>query len=353
MAVTETTIETVHGMRVFVSSVSDAQTLDLVKSWTRTWDSLQDDWDRALTDLTRSAEKWPSQTQIRRSRRTLLALSATEDALNKLASDGTIRITGDIRRAATETARWESLIIASQLPQDPTRPLAVLAKQFDRVDPIALSSIVERSTKRITNLAPRVGPVVYSGMVNDLVRGIALGSNPLAAARKMFNKLESGFMVGLHRMNIIARTEMLDAVRESSLAQRKANEDVLGGWEWWAELDERACPACWSMHGEVFPHDTPGPDGHPQCRCTALPVTKSWKDLGFDIEEPESLVPDAEEVFNGLDQQTKLEIMGPGRLALLDSGQTKWSDLSTFKPNPDWRGSYVATPVSQLAGAGS
>jgi len=41
-------------------------------------------------------------------------------------------------------------------------------------------------------------------------------------------------------------------------------------------------------------------------------------------------------------------VLGKERLDLLHSGAIKWDDLSTRRENPDWRPSYVPTPLSDL-----
>ncbi|MNY49883.1 hypothetical protein D3C86_1853470 [compost metagenome] len=79
-----------------------------------------------------------------------------------------------------------------------------------------------------------------------------------------------------------------------------------------------------------------------------MSVTKSWKDLGFDIEEPASVTPDAQTVFNGLTEDTQKAIMGRQRLELLQSGEISWADLSKKHSTDGWRDSYGATPVKDL-----
>jgi len=105
------------------------------------------------------------------------------------------------------------------------------------------------------------------------------------------------------------------------------------------------------MHGTEFPLDTPGPDDHPNGRCSRTPITRSWRDLGINIPEPPSVIPDAQAAFANLSQADQLRIMGPTRLDLLNRGDIKWSDLSTRRENPGWRASHNITPVRDLVGA--
>jgi len=92
----------------------------------------------------------------------------------------------------------------------------------------------------------------------------------------------------------------------------------------------------------------PGPLDHHQGRCSRTPKTKSWADLGFDIDEPADELPDARAIFNALPREEQLKIMGPARLQLLDDNAIEWADLSTRRTTPDWRDSYHVTAVADL-----
>lgn len=113
----------------------------------------------------------------------------------------------------------------------------------------------------------------------------------------MLKGLEGEFNGGLTRALTISRTEILDAYRASSKQTMAANDDVLAGWMWTAELDETTCESCWAMDGQIFDLDVDGPDDHQNGRCTRTPVTKPWRELGFDVDEPPDQRPNAEDVF--------------------------------------------------------
>ena len=79
-----------------------------------------------------------------------------------------------------------------------------------------------------------------------------------------------------------------------------------------------------------------------------MSVTKSWKDLGFDIPEPPSETPDARAWFDGLTTDTQEGIMGKERLRLLNEGKITWDDLSQKRSTDGWRDSYHVTPLKDL-----
>lgn len=185
-------------------------------------------------------------------------------------------------------------------------------------------------------------------MRSTLIRGIALGDNPRDAARTMLSRVEGGFNGGRARALVIARTEMLDAHRASAQAQDLANAESLAGWQWVATLDTRTCPSCLSQHGTVHPVADPGPMDHQQGRCARLPKAKSWRDLGFDIDEPADIFPDAQAWFEGLPANDQVAVMGQARLDLLKSGKVGWADLSTRRSTDGWRDSYAPASVTDL-----
>lgn len=102
------------------------------------------------------------------------------------------------------------------------------------------------------------------------------------------------------------------------------------------------------MHGTHHPLTQPGPWDHQQGRCGRVPKVKSWEELGIPGIEPADVLPDAQRRFAALPVRDQLAIMGPGRLALLNSWRVGWSDLPARRETPAWRPSYVPRPVREL-----
>jgi len=66
----------------------------------------------------------------------------------------------------------------------------------------------------------------------------------------------------------------------------ESNSTLLKGVEWVSTLDGRTSSVCQARDGEVYPTNSgPRPPAHIGCRSTTIPVLKSWKELGIDIEE--------------------------------------------------------------------
>jgi SPP1 gp7 family putative phage head morphogenesis protein len=337
----------VDGMRVQIDATVDATAADLIRAWAAAWDEVAGEWAVALADLVQNTTggHWPTRGKVLRAERARRALEVTEAALDQVVAGSEARVLQAVPTLTVSAADWSARIVASQLP--PLLP-AGAAVAFNRVDPAAVTAIVERTTEQIHALHRPLSRDAVREMKRTLVRGVAVGDNPRRAAGIMLDRTQGAFNGGRNRALVIARTEMLDAHRAASREQDRANADVLGGWQWVASLDRRCCPSCWSKHGTTYPVEDEGPLDHQQGRCTGVPVTKNWADLGFAIDEPPSVLADAEATFKALDPDTQVAIMGRGRLDALTSGRVSWGDLSTRRVTDGWRDSYAPTPLRAL-----
>ncbi|HEY9356499.1 MAG TPA: phage minor head protein [Arthrobacter sp.] len=345
MAVTAETLRIVDRLRRQLTAMTDAQTLALTRAWVEAWDVLEPEFLSAVSELLAGAvDGKVSRATAAKNIRMRDALQATRAMLDELASLTEVTVTNDVGQAVLDALDGHEALIGSQLPPN----TASATVSFTRMSPEALSAIVERTAKQIHADTRPLPADVERVMKRELIRGIAVGDNPRATARRIMQQAKGRFNGGLTRALTIARTETLDAHRAATQASEKANKDILQEWEWHAALTARTCPSCWAKHGTRHPLSEAGPNDHQNGRCARVTVTRSWKDLGFDIEEPPSLTPDAETVFNNLTPETQRDIMGAQRLELLQSGKVSWADLSTVKQTDGWRDSHVVVPVKDL-----
>lgn len=354
MAAGRETLRLIDGLRVQLDATVDAAVRDLVLAWGVAWGEVAAEWDAAIIDLVDSSKdgRWPSRRQVARAERAVRAMRVTREALRQLADDFNLRVLQDIPSVVKGAAEWEARIIASQMPPGSSMGVGGVrmdANYFNRVDAAALDAIVERSTEQVSTLMAQL-PMSASRAINaTLIRGVALGTNPRLVAVDMAARIRDQFKMPLYRALVIARTEMLDAHRASAFGQDFANSDVLTGWTWVAKLDTRTCESCWAQHGRVFDVDDPGPHDHQQGRCTRVPVTKSWSDLGFTgITEPPTLIRDGRAVFDDLSPADQLAVLGEKKLALLNAGLISWEDLSKRRVTRGWRDSWAPTSMRDL-----
>lgn len=349
MAINEETLRLAKKLRIHLDATVNQSVRDLVKAWALAWDEIHDAWSEAMMDVAEASTdgRWPTPWEIARVEKAQGALLAANEQIAALAEFTGVRVTDAVGKAVNDVPGWQARLIASQLPKE-AGTTAELVARFTRVDEYALGAIVERTTQQVTATTYRLGVTAQEQMRRALIRGVAVGNNPRRAAGRMVRKAEGAFNGGLTRALVIARTEILDAHRSGAAAAQFANADVLGGWVWQAELDSRTCPSCWAMHGSEHNLDEVGPNDHQQGRCARLPKTKTWAELGFDIDEPASLLPDAQGRFADLPRADQLTIMGPARLQLLDQGKVTFADLSTQRTTPGWRDSWAPTPTRDL-----
>lgn len=349
MAVYHETLRLSDELRLIITgSVSDV-IRTLVREWARAWDVIEGEFAAAIDELLAiDPGSWPSRAQIARATRAQKAfdLAVTElEALTDFAGVLVTRQGGDVARRAID---WQEHLIRSQLPPSSALDTLAVSITWDRLPEYAITAMVERLTNQITSTLRPLTADAIDAMHRALLRGIVVGDNPRQVAQEMLDRVQGAFNGGLTRAMTIARTEILDAYRAGAGASNVLNASLLQGWMWLAQLDSRTCPSCWAMHGTMHDIREQGPEDHQNGRCAQLPITRPWTELGIDgIDEPASIVPDAEATFWAMSRADQLKVMGPTRLAALEAG-AGWDTLAVRQTNAGWRHSYVPTPARVL-----
>lgn len=175
--------------------------------------------------------------------------------------------------------KWSRSLISATMGPSPTEALGT----FNTFNRPAINRLVGtlQSGSPVDSLIGKYAGQYATEASKTILEGIAFGLNPLTIAKT----LEKAFNVPFSNAATVMRTEQLRVFRESNRATFEANQDIVKGWQWYAVLDRFTCPVCWAMHGTNF-KVSDKMDTHPNCRCVQLPVTKTWKELGFDMPEP-------------------------------------------------------------------
>lgn len=349
MAINRRTLRLIRRLMVAVGEETDSAVRQITESWVRAWDELSGQWRTLVGDLVAAsavAGRWPTPWQLARLDRLASATFAAEQALTQLSTQAGVTITSGATGIVGATAAAEPAIIASQLPA--ALASTVQADVAATILPSALNEIVARTAEQITSTTRPLSREATEAMKRALIKGIAVGGNPVATARDMVARVAGAFNGGLDRAIVVARTECLDAYRRTSEHVHRANDDILQGWRWHSDLSSRTCVACRVLHGTVFPTSSPGPLGHPQCRCGRIPAVKPWRDLGIDIAEPEDATVDSYAQWLAMPPVEQDAVLGRRRAEFVRAGDVAWTDLVTRRDNPGWRASYVPTSVRQL-----
>lgn len=93
----------------------------------------------------------------------------------------------------------------------------------------------------------------------------------------------------------------------------------------------------WYLANDILTHN---------CRCTRAPKTKTWRELGLDIDEPEQPASlDAEARFRDLDAATQRDILGPKRYQAWSEGRYPMDRWSQRTSTDGWRDSWRVSPI--------
>lgn len=185
-----------------------------------------------------------------------------------------------------------------------------------------------------------------------LIQGLLLGKNPRVTAPLIRDALG----ISLSRALTIARTETLRAYRTATQQNYLANSDVVGGWVWHSACDVRTCAMCWVMHGTVHRLDETL-DDHPNGRCSMVPQTKSWGEIGkmigvdlSDLPDTRPTTPPGSELFGKLTAEKQIKILGAAKWAAWKEGKFKLSDLVGMKYDQVWGGMRYEKSLTDLIG---
>lgn len=145
----------------------------------------------------------------------------------------------------------------------------------------------------------------------------------------------------------LVRTSINHAASQGRQSVWEANEDIIAAVRWVSTLDHNTTPICRVRDGRVGPINAgdainiPGaklldppfarPPAHPNCRSTTVAITKSFRDLGFDVDEIRPVTRSALDgkvsaettYFQWLERQSaavQKEALGPSRYRLWKQG---------------------------------
>ncbi len=106
-------------------------------------------------------------------------------------------------------------------------------------------------------------------IISELTEGMTKGETIPVLAKRISESVNG---IGIQRATVMARTETINAVTQGTIVRfQQAGVETV---EWITAQDERVCPQCGPLNGEVFRldghHEVPAL--HPMCRCSLLPV---------------------------------------------------------------------------------
>ncbi len=254
---------------------------------------------------------------------------------------------GQITAIAMAERHAQTSLIAA-LGTNPQQ-LAQLGISINRLPVGAMAAMVGRLAdgSPLSQLLAELGPEASNAIRGVLLKGAAQGYNPRRVAREMRKSLSGSASRALR----IARNEQLRAYREASLESYRQNEQLVHGWLWIASLSPRTCPLCLAEHGSFHPLTEPFAS-HVSCRCSPVPWTKSFAELGIEgVPDTRPPLPESgESWFARQSPEYQKSLLGPGKYEAYRAGQIQLSDLVGHREDPNWGPSrYVKSLDSALA----
>lgn len=279
--------------------------------------------------------------RVRRRYDALLAQTEAELARYGRFAEGVIA-NGQRAAATTALGTAEGVLAAARGTPPPG-----VATAFNRLPVAAIEELVGNlgDGRPLRELLDGLGEQASAAARQALIEGLGKGLSP----RQLAREFRLGTNTSAVRALLISRTEINRAYRDSTLATYRQNAGVVSGWRWVCAGSKRTCPACWAKHGAVYPLDRPF-GSHPACRCCAVPVTKSWAELGFgdDIPDTRPAIPDRDELFGKLTEAERRRVLGATVYALWEAGEVDLADMATPTRSARWGPGIRVTPLYAL-----
>lgn len=158
-----------------------------------------------------------------------------------------------------------------------------------------------------------------------------------------------------NNISTLVRTMTQTVVNQARAEFYKENEDIIKGYEHHSTLDLRTTAECGLRDGKQWDSEFKPIKGnnfvfkwsplHYNCRSIILPITKSYRELGFDIDEiPEGTrasmdgqVPESTNFIDWIEKKSpeqQKQWFGAGKYELYKEGKITFSDLINQRGRP-------------------
>lgn len=240
----------------------------------------------------------------------------------------------ELRNVAKYEADFQHMMLSKTLPValDIVSPSVEMLNAVATAQPFQGKLLKEWLSELEAGKARRVRDAVRLGMVqgepvDQIVRRIR--------GTRALNYRDGVMEIGRRGAEAMTRTAVAHTTSAARQAVYEANSEIIKAETWVSTLDARTCPTCQGRDGQQYDLGKgPQTPAHIGCRCVRVPVTKSWRELGFDVDE---LPPSTRASMNGQVPATQTygewlrkqpaavqdEALGPTRGALFRSGGVK------------------------------
>jgi hypothetical protein len=326
--------------------------------------------------------------RLMRSKKTALALKERLAALKSetIAMQGAVAatLTGEVSKVIAEAGAFSYKKMNDITSWDGK------VKKFNNVilSPAQITQLVTEQTLNGKVLKDWIGSALAPDLekIEEVIKtGAIMGDGYAATVKRLAKDLAVDNTKQLRDLETVVKTYNQSMAVKAQRDVYRGNKEVVEQVEWTAILEagnvktgRGTCPRCIALDGMKWALDdtnVPSCPLHARCRCLLLPVTKTWKELGFDIDEMEKqyspwFVKDenGNKIESGRTQQSYHEwfasrdkafqdrAIGPTRAALFREGKLKLVEMVDQKGNlinVDKLGVVPSVKGSKPSGGGS
>ena len=269
-------------------------------------------------------------------------LQKLESAFNAMQKESASEAVSLIRREAVDVGidetQFQRHLFAGEMPvhYDMTLPATSTVRAAVTMQPFG--------GKTMAVYARDLSQTVQRRFAQQLRISLVNGETIPQLVRRIRGTRAGGFRDGIlgwqrWQAEALARTSVNHASTQARMLTYRENADLIKGVTWVATLDTRTCLQCANLDNRRWGLEeshitTPA---HINCRCTLAPVTRSWREMGYDIDEVDAgratmngHIPKSRSYPEWLKNQTsstQREALGPARYARYKAGK---EDVSEF-----------------------
>jgi len=130
---------------------------------------------------------------------------------------------------------------------------------------------------------------IQESIKTEMLTGMLKGES----YKDMARRFKTHAFTGLDNdMEALTRTYVQSANVNAAQDVAKANADIVKGWKWNSVFENRTCMQCLSLDskGTIYPiGEGPAMPAHARCRCFPEIITKTFREMGLDIDEMEEV----------------------------------------------------------------
>lgn len=209
---------------------------------------------------------------------------------------------------------------------------------------------------------------IQESIKSELLTGMLKGESYKDMVKRFGDKVYDGLS---HDMETLTKSYVQSINVQAMDDVMKANADIVKGWKWNSAAENRTCLACISLDSrdEVYKiGEGPGMPAHPRCKCFKEIITKTFREMGVNVDEIEkayrpytirgtvdpitgAITPGKigvgggrvietgrflgtyEDFLKGQSAAAQRQILGPSRLELWKSGKVKLMDFADKNGN--------------------